>query len=113
MADFPRRTTLPPAPPPGGPTGHELRIWRLEHGHDNLSEALGGLTGEVTKLREVMTSVQNTLLVASTEKTAADKRRETWMKWVVGVAVGVSVTALGTLAAWVIHLNTALAAVGK
>jgi hypothetical protein len=110
--DRPRSITMPP-PPPTGPAGFEARLWAVEHGHGSLERALGDLTDEVSKLRDVMTTVQNTLLVATTEKTASDRRRETVMKWVVGVAIGVSVMALGTLAAWVIHLQSAMAAVGK
>ena len=105
----PRAPTLPPTPP-SGPSGYEMRLWALEHGQGTLERGMEALTAEVRKQTEVMTTIQNTMLVASTEKSASDKRRENFMKWVVGVAIGVSVMALGTLAAWVIHLQTALAA---
>lgn len=110
--DFPRRATMPPAPP-AGPPGFEARLWALEHEHGTLERALATLTGEVSKLSTVMTTVERTLLIATTEKTAQEKRHDRFMKWVVGVAIGVSVMALGTLAAWVIHLQTAMATVGK
>jgi hypothetical protein len=100
----PRLMTRPPAPP----SSIEDRVRDLEHGHGALSGGLESVKDEVTKAVDALRDIQNTLLVFSTEKTATEKRKDTWMKWVVGVAVGVTVTALGTLAAWVIHLQTAM-----
>jgi hypothetical protein len=105
-----RRPTVPPAP---APKTDEGRLIRVEHIVATLDASLGDLKYEVNGLTTVMRDVQNTLLVSNTEKSAADKRRDTFMKWVVGVSVGVSVAALGSLAAWVIHLQTAMSAVGK
>lgn len=104
-----RAFTIPPTLPPG----IEGRVLALEYHHGALERELEEQNGLLRTLNDSVTTFGNALIVMNTEKTAADKRREHFMKWVVGVAVGVSVTALGTLAAWVIHLQGAMASVGK
>jgi hypothetical protein len=79
--DRPRSLTQPPPPPPAGPPGWERRLTAVEY-----------VTG-------------------SLERMTAEKRHDHFMRWVVGVAIGVSVMALGMLAAWVIHLQSASASV--
>ncbi len=100
--DFPRRTTLPPAPP----TGLETRVYMLEHHLDRIKESLDHQ--DLT-----LDDIKNTLTVIKTERGAEEKSREHRMKVITGIAVGVSVASLMSLAGWVIHLNTAMAAVGK
>lgn len=102
MADFPRRITVPPVPP----TGMEARVYVLEH-------ALGEIKDTLGKVDLAVDDIKNTLTVIKTERTAEEKSREQRMKVITGIAVGVSVAALGTLAGWVIHIQTAMAAAGK
>lgn len=101
--DFPRRATLPPAPPP---TGLEPRVWMLERD-------LGEIKDTLHNAKLSLDDIKNTLIVIQTERSAEDKSRERLMKIITGIAVSVSVTALGTMAAWVIHVQSAMAAVGK
>lgn len=101
--DFPRRATVPPTPPP---SDLPSRVWVLERDLGDIKESISGV-----KLS--LDDIKSTLTVIKTERTAEDKTREHVLKIITGIAVGVSVAALGTLAAWVIHIQTAMSAVGK
>ncbi len=85
-----------------------VRVRDLEHRYDGLGAAVGDLKGVVEGVADTLKSIENTMIVITTERSAEQKRRDHLMKWIVGVAVGISVTALGTMAGWVIHLQSAL-----
>lgn len=108
--DRPRSMTFPPAPPP---TSIEARVVSLEHTRGVHERDIDNLTHELEKQTEILGDIKNTLTVIGTERSNEAKSRETRMKVITGIAVGVSVAALGSLAGWVIHLQTAMAAVGK
>ncbi len=83
-----RPFTLPPVPPP---SDIPSRVWMLERDLGEIKEAL---TGQKLALDDI----KNQLIVITTQRTAEEKRRDHWMKIVVGIATSVAVAALGALA---------------
>ncbi len=67
------------------------------------------MAANVKDMADSLKSIELTITVITAERSNEQKRRDHLMKWIVGVAIGVSVAALGTMAGWVIHLQSALA----
>ncbi len=84
------------------------RVRDLEHGQGTLERGMADLTHGVNGMADSLRNIENTITVITTQRGVEDKAREHLMKIITGVAVGVSVAALGTLAGWVIHLQSAI-----
>ncbi len=101
----PRSPTIPPVSMGDLP----LRVRDLEHRHDTQARGLEDMAANVKDMADSLKSIELTITVITAERSNEQKRRDHLMKWIVGVAIGVSVAALGTMAGWVIHLQSALA----
>ncbi len=85
-----------------------VRVRDLEHRHDTQARGLEDMAANVKEMADSLKSIELTITVITAERSNEQRRRDHLMKWIVGVAVAVTASALGTMAAWVIHMNSAL-----